>query len=66
MRIEQTSTDFQPVTITLQSQSEVETFCEVLNLAYSSADSNSDAERLAEEMRDDLGCFGWQSSSASC
>jgi cell division septum initiation protein DivIVA len=66
MRVEQVNTAFNPVTITLDSQQEVDTFLEVLNAAYSSTDSNSDAERMADQMRDLVRGGGWQSSSYNC
>jgi cell division septum initiation protein DivIVA len=66
MRVEQANTAFNPVTITLDSQHEVDTFLEVLNAAYSSTDSNSDAERMADQMRDLVRGGGWQSSSYNC
>jgi cell division septum initiation protein DivIVA len=66
MRVEQVNTAFNPVTITLDSQQEVDTFLEVLNAAYSSTDSNSDAERMASQMRDLVRGGGWQSSSYNC
>lgn len=66
MRVEQSNASFNPVTITLDSQSEVDSMFEVLNLAYSHSDSNSDVEALASEIRDRLRGGGWQSSSMSC
>ena len=66
MRVEQVNAAFNPVTITLDSQQEVDTFLEVLNAAYSSTDSNSDAERMADQMRDLVRGGGWQSSSYNC
>lgn len=66
MQVTQNSKAFQPVTVTLDSQYEVNTFIEMMNIAFRFADSGSDEERLAVEIRDSLNNVGWQSSSMSC
>jgi hypothetical protein len=68
MRVTQVETAFQPVTINLDSQSEVDTFRELLRIAFNESPSGSDVERMADELRDnfDANVSGWQSSSASC
>lgn len=66
MRVEQSNTSFNPVTITLDTQSELDAMIEVVNLAYSHSDSNSDAERLASGIREQISASGWQSSDLNC
>lgn len=66
MRVEQSNESFNPVTITLDSQSEVDTMVTMLNAAYNHTDSGSDEERMANSLRDLLRSGGWQSSSMSC
>ena len=66
MRIEQSNTSFNPVTITLDSQAEVDTFNELAGVAYNNSSSGSDVEKMAEDLRDQLAHGGWQSSSYNC
>lgn len=66
MRVEQSNQSFQPVTITLDSQSEVDTFVQLVQVAYNNSSSGSDVERLSDDLRDKLSQNGWQSSSYNC
>jgi hypothetical protein len=68
MRVEQLNSDpaFIPVTITLDSQREVEVMIGILNVAYSHTDSNSSEEQLVINLRDLLRGGGWQSSDMNC
>lgn len=66
MRVTQSDAAFQPVTVEFDSQDEVDTFKELLRLAYNQSDSGSRIERMADELSDNFNQFGWQSSSASC
>jgi hypothetical protein len=66
MRVVQSNTSFNPVTITLDSQEEVDAMIEIAGMAYSHADINSAEELLASQIRDELRSGGWQSSNMSC
>jgi hypothetical protein len=66
MRVEQSEVAFQPVTIHLDSQDEVNGFVEMLTVAYNNSSSGSDAERIADQLRDQINKHGWQSSSYNC
>jgi hypothetical protein len=66
MRIEQSPMNFNPVTIHLDSQDELDAFLEIVNYGYSNSPGGSDAERLARDIRDRMAESGWQSSSYNC
>jgi hypothetical protein len=66
MRVEQSNQSFQPVTITLDSQHEVDTLIELMGIAYNNSSSGSDVERMADDIRNQMNNSGWQSSSYNC
>lgn len=65
-RVEQSGVAFQPVSIHLDSQQEVDAFLELLQVAYNNSSSGSDAERLSDDLRDKMNQSGWMSSSYNC
>jgi uncharacterized protein with von Willebrand factor type A (vWA) domain len=68
MRVEQNDVvQFQPLTVHLETQHEVDTFKQLVHMAYQESHSGTDIEALADKLRDMLDATGgWQSSSYNC
>jgi hypothetical protein len=66
IRVERNAVEFQPVTLVIDNQNDLDAFQHLLNVAYDNSPRYSDEETLAENLRETLFGGGWQSSSASC
>jgi hypothetical protein len=67
MRVEQGETvSFTAITIIIDSPTELETFGELLNVAYNNSPSSSDVETMASRLRGNIRDSGWVESSMSC
>jgi hypothetical protein len=66
IRVERNEVAFQPVTLVIESQNDLDTFEKILKAAYDSTPRYSDEETMAQNLLSEIAGGGWQSSSASC